>query len=40
MYLVALFAGSWLAEFWQAFCTKFAEAFKPGLRNGKMVIIP
>lgn len=30
MYLVALFAGSWLAEFWQAFCTKFAEAFKPG----------
>ena len=30
MYQVALSAGSWLSEFWQAFCTKFAEAFKPG----------
>ena len=30
MYQVALSAGSWFAEFWQAFCTKFAEAFKPG----------
>ena len=30
MYQVALSAGSWLSEFWQAFCTKFVEAFKPG----------
>lgn len=30
MYQVALSAGSWLAEFWQAFCTKFAGVFKPG----------
>ncbi len=30
MLQVALFAGSWISEFWQAFCTKFAEAFKPG----------
>lgn len=30
MYQVALSAGSWLAEFWQAFCTKFAAAFKAG----------
>lgn len=30
MLQVALFVGSWISEFWQAFCTKFAEAFKPG----------
>ena len=30
MYQVALSAGTWFSEFWQAFCTKFAEAFKPG----------
>lgn len=30
MYLIVLMAGSWFSEFWQAFCTKFAEAFKPG----------
>lgn len=30
MYLITLLAGSWFSEFWQAFCTKFAEAFKPG----------
>lgn len=30
MYQAVMFAGSWLSEFWQAFCTKFAEAFKPG----------
>lgn len=30
MYQVALSAGTWVSEFWQAFCTKFAEAFKPG----------
>ena len=30
MYQAVLLAGSWLSEFWQAFCTKFAEAFKPG----------
>ena len=30
MYQVALSAGTWFSEFWQAFCTKFVEAFKPG----------
>ena len=30
MFQVALSAGTWFSEFWQAFCTKFAEAFKPG----------
>ena len=30
MYQVALSAGTWLSEFWQAFCTKFVQAFKPG----------
>ena len=30
MYQAVLIAGSWLSEFWQAFCAKFAAAFKPG----------
>ena len=30
MFQIALSAGTWFSEFWQAFCTKFAEAFKPG----------
>jgi len=30
MYQAVLLAGSWLSEFWQAFCAKFAAAFKPG----------
>ena len=30
MYQVALSSGTWFSDFWQAFCTKFVEAFKPG----------